>query len=84
MFAPMIMGTALSSVSDPVATSATVMDVVAVLLWMMAVTSKPMNRDVKGLDVARIIVSAAERPRCCREDNIRSKASRNTSRAKRI
>ena len=57
--APMMMGTALSRVSEPDATNATVIDVVAVLLWMMAVISRPMNKAAKGLEVARMIVSAA-------------------------
>ena len=47
---------------------------------MMAVISNPINNPVKGLDVARIIVSAADFPRCCRDDTINSSANTKSTR----
>lgn len=83
-FAPMMMGTAPSSVMAPEATSATTIDVVAELLWMIAVISNPMKRPVKGFEVARIIVSAAVFPRCCKDEIIRSSANKKIISATRI
>ncbi len=40
-----------------------------------------MNSPVNGLDVARMIVSAAGLPRCCNEEIIKSSANRKTKRA---
>lgn len=62
--APIIMGIALCNVIDPEATSATTMAVVVELLWIMAVISNPMNSAVNGLEVARMMVSAADRLMC--------------------
>src|SRR5688572_12237025 len=78
--APMIMGMALSMVMDPEATNATTMAVVVELLWIMAVMSRPMNNPVNGLEVARIIVSAAVLPRCCKDETMRSSAKMNSTR----
>lgn len=81
IFAPIIMGTALSSVIEPEATSATTMAVVVELLCIMAVISKPINKPVNGLDVAKIMVSAVVLPRCWSEETIRSIAKRKSKRA---
>jgi len=64
ILAPMIIGTAPSSVSDPEATKATVSEVVVELLWIMAVTNNPMNKPVKGFDVASKIVLLTSAPNC--------------------
>jgi ABC-type transport system involved in cytochrome c biogenesis permease component len=56
IFAPIIIGTALSSESAPEATTATTIEVTVELLWTMAVVSKPINRLINGLAVARIIL----------------------------
>ena len=64
MFAPMIMGIALSSVRAPVATRATTNDVVVELLCSKAVITNPMNNPVKGFEVANKIVSDTLRFRC--------------------
>ena len=82
MFAPMMMGIALSSVSAPEATSATTSDVVVELLCNMAVITNPMNKPVNGLDVASRIVSDTFRFRCWSDDVIRSRAKRNSSKAR--
>jgi hypothetical protein len=47
----MITGTALCNVSDPDATMATTIAVVVELLWIIAVTSNPINNPVKGFEV---------------------------------
>jgi hypothetical protein len=62
-------------VIDPEATNATTNAVVVELLWIMAVISRPMNNPVNGLEVARMMVSAADLPKCCRDDTIRSSAN---------
>jgi hypothetical protein len=80
-FAPIIIGTALCNVKDPVATMATTRDVVVELLWIIAVMSKPINNPAKGFEVARMIVSTVSFPRCCKEEIIRSIAKRNNRRA---
>lgn len=64
MFAPMMMGMALSNVSAPEATSATTSDVVVELLCNIAVITSPMNRPVNGFDVASKIVSDTFRFMC--------------------
>ncbi|KXK25472.1 MAG: hypothetical protein UZ12_BCD005001615 [Bacteroidetes bacterium OLB12] len=79
--APIIMGIALLSDIEPVAINATAMAVVAELLWMSAVTSKPMNKPVNGLDVVKTITSAASCPRCWSEDIMSSSAKRKISNA---
>lgn len=79
-FAPMMIGTALSIVMAPEATSATTMAVVVELLCMMAVINSPINKAVNGLEVASMIVSAADLPKCCRDDTIRSNAKMNKTR----
>ncbi len=66
---------------DPEATSATTSDVVVELLWIIAVTSRPINNAVNGLDVASMMVSAMLLPACCSVDIIRSSANKNSSRA---
>lgn len=63
-FAPIIMGMALCSVIEPEATKATTNAVVVELLWIMAVISNPINNAVNGLDVAKIMVSAADLLMC--------------------
>jgi hypothetical protein len=78
------MGIALCNVIEPDATSATTTDVVVELLWSIAVTSNPINRPVKGLEVASKMVSVAFLPMCCREDVIRSSANRKRRNAPRI
>lgn len=77
--APMMIGMALSNVIEPEATNATTSAVVVELLWIMAVISKPINNAVNGLDVAWIIVSAADLPMCCSEETIRSSANTNST-----
>ncbi len=62
MFAPMIIGTAPCSESDPEATKATVREVVVVLLCKIAVTNNPINNPVNGFDVANKIVSLTAVP----------------------
>lgn len=79
ILAPIIIGMALSKAIEPEATSATTIAVVVELLWIIAVISSPMKRPVKGLDVARIMVSAADLPRCCKEAIIRSSANTNST-----
>lgn len=64
IFAPMIIGIAPSNESEPEATSATIMEVVAELLCIMAVIKRPINKAVNGLEVASKIVSAAVFPNC--------------------
>ena len=64
ILAPMMMGTAPCKESEPEATKATVMEVVAELLCISAVTSNPINKPVKGLDVANRIVSETPAPNC--------------------
>ena len=63
MLAPMMMGMAPRKETDPDATNATTIEVVAELLCKIALTNKPMNNPVKGLVVASSIVSAAVLPR---------------------
>lgn len=63
MLAPIIIGMALSRVMDPDATKATTKAVVVELLCIIAVINKPMNKAVNGLDVAMMMVSAADFPR---------------------
>jgi hypothetical protein len=75
------MGIAPSMVNDPDATSITVMEVVAELLWMIAVINRPMNKPIKGFEVAKIIVSAAPRPICWTEEIMRSSEKRKISNA---
>ena len=84
MLAPMMIGIALSSVTDPEATSATTRAVVVELLCNMAVISNPMNSPVNGLEVATRIVSATFFPRCCKDEVIRSSAKRKSRKAPRI
>lgn len=84
ILAPIIMGIALSSVTDPDATSATTRAVVVELLCNIAVMSNPMNRPVNGLDVATRIVSAAFFPKCCSDEVIKSSAKRKSRKAPRI
>lgn len=50
----------------------------------MAVTSKPMNNAVKGLDVACKMVSATFFPMCCSDDVIKSRANRKRMNAARM
>ena len=83
-FAPIIIGVALCKVIEPEATSATTRDVVVELLWSIAVTSKPINNAVKGLDVACKIVSATFFPMCCRDEVIRSIANKKRRKAPRM
>ncbi len=61
MFAPMIMGMALSSVSAPEETSATTRDVVVELLCNIAVITNPMNKHVNGYGVPKKIVTETAR-----------------------
>ena len=75
ILAPIMMGMALDKVMEFDATRATTMAVVVELLWMRAVINKPINNPVKGLDVAKIMVSTAFFPKCCKELIIRSKAN---------
>lgn len=84
IFAPMMIGIALSRAIASVATSATTNDVVVELLCNMAVMSNPMKRPVNGLDVANNIVSATFFFMCCNEDVIRSSAKRNNRNAPRM
>lgn len=79
MLAPIIIGTAPGSESVPDATSATVSEVVAELLWIMAVTNKPINNPVNGFDVASKIVSVTTVPNCCSDEIIKSRENKNTS-----
>src|SRR5688572_24369112 len=41
----------------------------------MAVMRRPINNPVNGLEVARIIDSAADLPKCCNDDTIKSNAN---------
>ena len=43
-----------------------------------------MNKAVNGFEVARMMVSAAVLPRCCREDSMSSSAKRNIRSAARM
>ena len=82
--APMMIGTAFPILMAPEAVSATAIDVVAELLWTIAVISKPMKKPVKGLEVASMMVSAAVCPNNWRDEIIRSRAKRKISSAIRI
>lgn len=84
MFAPMMMGIALCSVIDPEATSATTSEVVVELLCNIAVIRRPMNKPVKGFEVASKIVSATFLPRCCSEEVMRSSENKNRMNAPRM
>ena len=83
-FAPMMMGVALCNVIEPDATSATTRAVVVELLWSIAVISKPINRAVKGFDVACKIVSATFFPMCCSDEVIKSSANKKSRNAPRM
>jgi hypothetical protein len=83
-FAPMMMGTALCNVTDPDATSATTMDVVAELLCSIAVTSRPINKPVKGFDVARNIDPVMFFPMFCNDVVMRSSENRKRMNALRM
>ena len=79
--APMIMGTAPCNEIDPVATSATTIDVVAELLCMIAVNKRPINNPAKGLAVARMMTSVMDLPACCSAAIIRSSEKRKINNA---
>lgn len=84
ILAPMIMGMALRIETEEEATKATTSEVVVELLWIMAVSNKPMKRPVNGFEVAWIMVCEAEPLRCCSEAIIRSTANMKTIREARI
>jgi hypothetical protein len=71
-------------VIDPEATSATTSEVVVELLCSIAVISRPINKPVKGFEVANKIVSATFLPICCSEEVIRSSENKNKKNAPRI
>jgi hypothetical protein len=50
----------------------------------MAVTNKPINNAVKGLDVACKIVSATFFPMCCSDEVIKSSANKKRRNAPRM
>jgi hypothetical protein len=77
--APIIIGIALCKEMDPDATNATTSAVVVELLCNMAVTNNPINNPVNGFEVAIKIVSAADVPKCCNDDTIRSSANTNNT-----
>jgi hypothetical protein len=75
ILAPIIMGTALSRVRAPDATMATIMEVVVELLWTIAVLSNPINKLMKGLEVAFIISSIMFLPSRLKAEAINSRES---------
>jgi hypothetical protein len=80
----MIIGIAPCNVIDPEATSATTIDVVVELLCSMAVTRRPINRPVKGFDVARSMDPVTFFPMFCNDEVIRSSANRKRMNAPRM
>lgn len=62
ILAPIIIGIALEKLKAPEATTATIMEVLVELLWIMAVINNPMNKLTKGFEVAIKIDSAAPLP----------------------
>jgi hypothetical protein len=77
MFAPIIMGIALGTVSTPPPTKPTTMEVVVEELWISEVASIPMNKPTSGLEVLVIRVSARSLPNIFIEVPIRSMLNRN-------
>lgn len=79
MLAPIIIGTASERLSDPAATRATIILVLVELLCIIAVTSKPINKPIKGLDVATRIDSAIFCPRLPKAALSKSMENKNTN-----
>jgi len=63
ILAPITMGMASGMFMDPLATIATITDVVVELLCTIDVMSKPMNNPTKGLEVTEIIDLMVSLPR---------------------
>ena len=78
IFAPIIMGTESANVKEPDATAATIIAVLVELLWIRAVISRPINKPIKGFEVATKIDSAASLPNAPKDSPIKSTASRKT------
>ena len=79
ILAPIMMGIALCRSNDPEATNATIMEVVVELLWISAVTSRPIKRLIKGLAVTSSIDATVPAPIYPRDVTSRSMETRNNA-----
>jgi dolichyl-phosphate-mannose--protein O-mannosyl transferase len=77
IFAPIIIGIASENSIEPDATIATIMEVLVLLLWIMAVIKRPIKRLIKGFAVRFIIESAISLFNSLNEYPIKSIAKRN-------
>lgn len=72
MLAPITIGIALVKSIDPLATMATIIDVVVELLCKIAVANNPINKLIKGLEVTESIGFTLPLPKCPKEEISRS------------